>query len=95
MPRIYYQRAEGILLVYDITNLKSFENIDIWMKRIDENARENIPIILVGTKADLVDDREVVKEEGEKKAMAYQIKFFEVSARENSEVEKCFEELLT
>ena len=60
------------------------------MKRIDENAKENIPIILVGNKADLVNDREVLKEEGEKKAKKYDLLFFEVSAREYSEIENCF-----
>ena len=52
------------MLVYDITNRKSFESIDNWMQRIDENAKENVPIVLVGTKADLVDEREVTKDEG-------------------------------
>ena len=59
LPKNFYKRVEGIFLVYDITNQKSFESIDIWMKRIDENAEENIPVILVGNKADLVNERKV------------------------------------
>ena len=72
------------MLVYDITNRKSFENIDIWMKKIDEYANENVPIVLVGTKADLVNEREVTKDEGEQKAFEHEITFFELSARENA-----------
>ena len=45
------------MLVYDITNRNSFESIDIWMNRIDEYANDDIPIVLVGTKTDLIDER--------------------------------------
>ena len=59
LPKTFYKQIEGILLVYDITNLGSFESIDNWMKRIYENTEENIPVILVGNKTDLVHDRKV------------------------------------
>ncbi len=68
LPKNYYKFSNGFLLVYDITNLKSFQSIDNWLKRIQENAYEDVPIILVGNKADLVSDRKVTKEQGQKKA---------------------------
>ena len=65
-----------------------------WINRIDDHAKENVPIILVGTKADSDNERAVSKEEGEKKAKYYDIKFFEVSARDYDKVDECFAELL-
>ena len=65
------------------------------MKKIDEYANENVPIVLVGTKADLVNEREVTKDEGEQKAFENEITFFELSARENAQVDECFSYLLS
>ena len=59
----------------------SFESIDNWMERIEENAKEDVQIVLAGTKADLAEEREVTKEEGKQKADDHDIKFFELSAR--------------
>ena len=51
----YYRGAHGIIMVYDITLYKSYENIKkIWIPQIKDNLAFNIPIILVGNKNDLV-----------------------------------------
>ena len=49
----------GALLVYDITSRSSFESALDWLTRIKENASEDIVILLIGNKIDLVDQREV------------------------------------
>lgn len=47
----------GIILVYDVTNMKSFQNVRGWMRQIEENASENVSVLLVGNKDDMADER--------------------------------------
>ncbi|XP_016140850.1 ras-related protein Rab-13-like isoform X2 [Sinocyclocheilus grahami] len=62
----YYRGAMGIILVYDITDEKSFENIQNWMKSIKENASVGVSRMLMGNKCDIEAKRKVSKEIGEK-----------------------------
>lgn len=55
----------GIMLVYDITNEKSFENIIKWLRNIDEHANEDVERMILGNKCDMTDKRIVNKERGE------------------------------
>lgn len=55
----------GIMLVYDITNEKSFENIVKWLRNIDEHANEDVERMILGNKCDMTDKRVVNKERGE------------------------------
>lgn len=61
----YYRGAMGIMLVYDITNEKSFENIVKWLRNIDEHANEDVEKMILGNKCDMQDKRVVSKERGE------------------------------
>ena len=90
----YIKKANGILLVYDITDRKSFDNITNWMDNIHEETGDKLPIILVGNKIDLNKERAVSKNEGEEKAKEFGLKFFETSAKEGNNVQKCFRELV-
>uniref|UniRef100_A0AAY4ASH7 Ras-related protein Rab-13 n=1 Tax=Denticeps clupeoides TaxID=299321 RepID=A0AAY4ASH7_9TELE len=62
----YYRGAMGIILVYDITDEKSFENIQNWMKSIKENASAGVSRMLLGNKCDIETKRKVPKEVGVK-----------------------------
>ena len=88
------KNANGILLMYDITNKSSFESISNWMKNIIEIKGNNFPVILVGNKTDLIDKREVSTEEGENIAQKYGIKFFEISNKYGTNVEEAGLELI-
>ena len=46
----YYDRASGILLIYDITNSKSFDNLAKWLKNIEDNSNQNMEIIILGNR---------------------------------------------
>ena len=83
MTTNFYRRADGILIVYDTTNIKSFESVENWMKSIDEKANENIQKILIGNKIDLDTKRVVTKLQGKKLSKKYKIKFFEMSVFSN------------
>ncbi|KAG9341261.1 hypothetical protein JZ751_019702 [Albula glossodonta] len=83
----YYRGAMGIMLVYDITNEKSFDNIKNWIRNIEE---ANVERMILGNKCDMNDKRQVSKERGEKLAIDYGIKFLETSAKSSLNVEEAF-----
>ena len=65
----YYKGANGVLLIYDISNRKSFERIDFWLKELKENNRiDELFLYLVGNKIDMEDKRVISFQEGEKYA---------------------------
>ncbi|XP_048581173.1 ras-related protein Rab-10 isoform X2 [Nematostella vectensis] len=67
----YYRGAMGIMLVYDVTNEKSFSNISKWLKKIDDHANEDVKRMLVGNKCDMDDKRVISKTKGEQLASSY------------------------
>lgn len=80
----------GIMLVYDITNEKSFDNIKNWIRNIEEHASADVEKMILGNKCDVNEKRQVSKERGEKLANDYGIKFMETSAKANINVENAF-----
>jgi len=86
----YYRGAMGILLVYDITNRLSFENIRGWNNNIEQHASDGVNKILIGNKSDWTDKRMVTSEEGQALADELGMKFFETSAKMNEGVEQAF-----
>ena len=55
----YYRGAMGIMLVYDITNEKSFDNIKNWIRNIEEHASADVEKMILGNKGDMNDRRQV------------------------------------
>ena len=91
----FIKKANGIILLYDIGNKNSFEALDSWMESIKDNADKKIPIILVGNKCDINDEkRKVTFEEGEKKGKEFQIPFFETSCKDGINVKEVFERIV-
>ncbi|XP_032824664.1 ras-related protein Rab-8A-like [Petromyzon marinus] len=86
----YYRGAMGIMLVYDITNEKSFENIKNWIRNIEEHASADVQKMVLGNKCDMNDRRQVTKDRGEKLAEDYNIQFMETSAKASINVEEAF-----
>ena len=86
----YYRGAHGIIIVYDVTDRETFENVRQWMHEIDRFANDNVCKVLVGNKCDLEDKRKVGKEEGEELAKHYAIPYLETSAKSNICVEESF-----
>ncbi|KHJ87099.1 Ras family protein [Oesophagostomum dentatum] len=89
----YYRGAMGIMLVYDITNAKSFDNIAKWLRNIDEHASEDVVKMLLGNKCDMTERRVVSRERGEKIAKDHDIRFLETSAKANIHIDTAFYEL--
>ena len=89
----FLMKADGIILVYDITNRLSFNNLENWFNDINEKASEK-PIILIGNKLDL--ERKVDTEEGIQLAKKFdkEIKFFETSCKTGENVEEAIKYLV-
>ena len=94
MTKAYFKGALGALVVYDITNKKTFENTDKWISDLKNSSDKNISIILLGNKSDLEDKRQVSKEEGEIKAKNMGMAFLETSALNGNNIELAFKTLI-
>ena len=90
----YFQSSDGFLILYDISNHESFETLDYWVEEIKSNSQELAKMILVGNKCDLINERKIKKEEGENYAKNKKIRFFEVSAKDGTNVEEVFTRLV-
>jgi len=88
----YYRGALGVVLCYDITKRKSFENISLWLTEMRANC-EPVVLMLVGTKTDLQYLREVSTEEGMEYAQREHMMFMETSAQSSYNVEEAFTEV--
>ena len=86
----YYKSAHAIIVLYDITDETSFENIKNWMIDIDKFGKQGVLKVLIGNKKDLEKQRKVTREAGESLANKYGINFFEVSAKDNTNIEELF-----
>ncbi|KAI0019528.1 NCA2-domain-containing protein [Xylariomycetidae sp. FL0641] len=86
----YYRGAMGILLVYDVTDQRSFENIRTWFANVEQHATEGVNKILIGNKCDWEEKRVVSTEQGEALAKELGIPFLEVSAKSNINIDKAF-----
>jgi len=85
----YFQGAHGIIMVYDVSDRKSFESVNTWMNMIEQQADSDIAKILVGNKCDLSEPA-VSKEEGQKLADNFAIPFHLTSAKTNAGVDETF-----
>ncbi|XP_057823994.2 ras-related protein RABC1 isoform X2 [Cryptomeria japonica] len=91
----YYRGAQGIILVYDVTQRDTFTNLsDVWLKELDlySTYRDCIKMV-VGNKVDKVQERVVSKQEGIQFAREHGCIYLECSAKNCINVENCFEEL--
>mmetsp|Transcript_45860 Transcript_45860/g.107617 ORF Transcript_45860/g.107617 Transcript_45860/m.107617 type:complete len:212 (+) Transcript_45860:204-839(+) len=89
----YYRGAMGILLVYDVTDEQSFQNIRNWMGQIAQYAASNVNKILVGNKCDMLDKKVIETARGQALADEYGIAFYETSAKNNINVDKAFTDI--
>lgn len=80
----------GIMLVYDVTDERSFNNIRNWIRNTEQYASEGVNKILIGNKCDMAEQRVIEKERGQALADEYGLKFLETSALSKVNVEEAF-----
>jgi len=86
----YYRGAHGIVVVYDITDRESFNNVRQWLQEVDRYASENVSKLLVGNKSDMDNKREVPYESAKEYADQLGMTFIEASAKSSKNVEQVF-----
>ena len=88
LTKNFYRKADGIIIVYDITDHNSFERVQDWVKSIYDNSDtyKEVQMIIVGNKIDLEEERQVSKDEGIKLGKYFDIDLFEASAKNDNGV---------
>ena len=86
----YYRGAHGIIIVYDVTDMESFNNVKTWLSEIEKYASDNVNKLLVGNKSDLVVKKTVDTNTAKEFADSLGIPFLETSAKNSTNVEEAF-----
>ena len=92
LNKIFFQKVQGIILMYDITQRDTFDNLSKWIKLINETTYK-VPVILVGNKIDIEEERIIREEEGKNFANENGYLFCETSALSGKNVNNVFYEL--
>jgi len=90
VARSYYKNAVGVLLVYDVSNKKSYENIEKWLQEIEEFSNGQVSVIVVGNKTDLEEKRKISYETAEKMAKGRGMEYIETSAKQSKNIDEAF-----
>ncbi len=101
LPKKYYKNANGIFLLFDVTNAESFNNVSTWMNDVkentpstnDENEKQKIKIFLIGNKIDLP-KREITKEQAVMQANSLGIKYYEISCKMNMNIPEVMQSMI-
>ena len=89
ITRVYFKNSTCDIVVYDISNRVSFNNVSTWIEKCTNESSKTI-FVLVGNKSDLADKRQVSTEEGQELAVKYEMKFYETSAKTGENVNDIF-----
>merc|ERR1711920_1177608 len=90
----YYRGSHGVMMVYDVTSIKSFDNIERWSNNVKNHADDDARKIIVGNKCDMNEKRLISTYRGQELAMSQEVDFIETSASTGENVEKAFETLV-
>lgn len=93
ITRSYYDRAMGVILVYDCSDDKSFHDIRGWVRQIENYARPDIVRVLIASKCD-ISEKKVKPESGQSLAKELDMKFFETSSKTGENVKEAFDSLV-
>ncbi len=92
----YLRGADGVVLVFDVTNSETFDNLKFWLDSLKNNLGENnsfLPVVINGNKID-IDDRDISKDDANKFAQENNYKYFETSAKSGVGVNELFREIV-
>ena len=106
IPKRYYSKGDGFLLLFDVTNMSTYEDVAGWIKDIREargttningvndKKSSNEVLFLIGNKIDKVDNRVVTKEEAINLAKQYNVKYYEISCKQDLGVYEVFSDAI-
>jgi small GTP-binding protein len=87
---MYYRGSLGVVLVFDLTNSDSFEHLPQWIEEVRANVKAEIPLLLVGNKSDLIDQRALTMGEINRFTRDFNLYYMETSAKTGEGVGDCF-----
>lgn len=90
----YYRGASGLLIVFDLSDTRSFNNMKYWMNQVDLHTSDSTCIVMVGNKSDLIQQRQVNHADALKFAQHYHAQYIETSAKTGDHVDKAFQQLV-
>ena len=92
----FFKNAEGVALVYDVTQSETFDNLKDWIEQIKNNLGNDIkiPVIIIGNKIDLDDERDVKKEDAANFSKEKGYKYFETSCKTGEGVDDSIRNLV-
>ena len=98
ITKCFFQRAQGIIIVFDVTNKRSFDDLKMWIDSIKSQSKltedlENMPIILIGNKIDLP-KRVIDKETALNFAKEQNLEYYETSAKTGEGIDNAIKELV-
>lgn len=85
----YYRNADGVILLFDVTQKDSFDNLEKWISSLKEKVEDALPMVIVGNKIDL-ENKVVTPEMIKNIAKQYNVKVFETSAKTGADCNKPF-----
>jgi len=91
----YYRGANGIMIIFDVTDSASFEKVRYWLNELKEHVGQDMPALLIGNKTDLTRDRTVDPAAAQRFAQEVGIKLLETSAKTNAGVTEAYAELVS
>ena len=86
----YYRGAHGVMVVFDVTDMESFENVASWLHDVERFGTDGAPVVLIGNKCDCVSERVVPHEMAVALAEKVGCKYVEASAKTDSNVQEAF-----
>ncbi len=89
----YYRGVHGVIIMFDLTNLNSFNNIDIWFRDKNNYCSNSVTTLFVGTKSDLKKDIIVTPEMIDAKCIKYKCNYIETSTKNNYNIKEIFDKI--
>ncbi|XP_077978364.1 EF-hand calcium-binding domain-containing protein 4B-like isoform X2 [Glandiceps talaboti] len=87
----YFRKADGVLILYDVTSESSFTSVRNWMASVQEGVEEGTVTLILGNKLDIEEQRQVKQKEGHRLAEDFESLFFEGSAKSGYNVDECIQ----
>jgi small GTP-binding protein len=95
IAKAYFRNAVGVILVFDITERKTFDEVNMWLNDVRSLCDPAAVVILIGNKTDLAQDRVVTLAEAEQFAQHHQLTYLETSAMKGTNVREAFVRVAT
>ena len=94
LRKLYLEGSQGALIVFDVTDKQSFDDLEEWIQSLIEIRGNDVPMIIIGNKIDLVESRIVAEDVARKYATRYNAEIIFTSAATGEQVEDAFKELI-